>query len=55
LIKASIDTLKLDSLDLLEVIMEIEDAHEIELAEDRVMACNTIAEMASLVLETTTA
>ncbi|SOC21190.1 acyl carrier protein [Rhodobacter sp. JA431] len=53
LINASIDFLDLDSLDHLEVIMEVEDAYEVELDEERVMACDTIAEIAALVREAT--
>ena len=47
-LETRIDALPLDSLDSLELIMDIEDQLGISLPEDGVLACSTIGELTEL-------
>ena len=49
ILSREISTLGFDSLDNLELIMEIEDSFGTVLDEDKVLACRTVADLAALV------
>lgn len=47
----SFDDLAVDSLELLELVVAIEDAFDIQLDEAQLAACATLAEAAELIME----
>lgn len=51
--KTQIDSLDLDSLTKLELILELEDAFAISLSEAKIAACRTIGDLLSLVEKAT--
>jgi len=49
LLAEPLDALKVDSLTLLDFVMQVEDAYDVALDEDAVQRCRTIGELAEMV------